>query len=74
MGSKPFAFRIVTTFVLFCSVLAPLVTVTPATARDVPADVDLAAISLTTADLDAAGFGRYMIGASEMTDIEYFPY
>ncbi|MEZ4496599.1 MAG: hypothetical protein R2845_07430 [Thermomicrobiales bacterium] len=45
MGSKPFAVRIVTAFVLFCSVLAPLVTVTPATARDVPEDVDLAAIS-----------------------------
>ena len=64
----------ITAFVLFCSVLATLVTVTPVTARDVPEEVDLAAISLTTADLDAAGFGRYMIGASEMTDIEYFPY
>ena len=74
MGRTSFAVRMVTAFVLFCSVLAPLITVTPATARDVPAEVDLAAISLTTADLDAAGFGRYMIGASEMNDIEYFPY
>ena len=74
MGRTSFAVRMVTAFVLFCSVLAPLITVTPVTARDVPEEVDLAAISLTTADLDASGFGRYMIGASEMTDIEYFPY
>ncbi|MEZ4623358.1 MAG: hypothetical protein R2843_00805 [Thermomicrobiales bacterium] len=73
MGRTSFAVRMVTAFVLFCSVLVPFVTTSPAAARDVPADIDLAAILPTTDDFDAAGFDRYHIGRSDVSDLADHP-
>jgi hypothetical protein len=52
--------------------LAPAASLNRAVARDAPIEIDLAAITLTTADLEEAGLEGYGVGGSRVRNAERF--